>query len=613
MSARAGWMLVVAGTVAWAAILVPLHDVLPMWVEGLPAYVDQLLGVLRRACTPPVHAIAVGGRAIPLAIDAYQGPLMTYVDVPVARAWLAGLVDDPYAYRYKGIALLALAGLLAYPLLLRVAPPRIAAPGALLLVTLPVVSVTAIADLQYHVVLLCAVIAIVLPLVRYAESGAPRWLVVAAFFAGLSLLTRAEVLVWSAAAILAWTLLERRALLVQAGRALLPARWIGVVAAFALGAAPVLLFNVVAPRYGLAAFVLGGGANAADGLQLLDTLAIRLRHFAGFVLLHRFGLYEVRVPHVVFAALAGTAIVASLVAALRTRRWPLALVAIAVVLPLSVVANRGPRDIHLLPLVVPVVVLVAAMAARLPRRAGVALMTAAVGANVVMGALVLLGWQALRDEGVDSVPTGSCPACLAAAIERHAPAQVLFTQLGGYAEALWASRARICGRDVHRNVELGEAVARAVEGAGTKVFVAVPAEREALLVRTGRGYARADALAAALASTGVAVEEEPVRDARGRELYRLHVVRDDVPDRFAVSAAGFNAPRDGEVTGYVLGRGFRESDIVAIDGEPVRTTFGGPGLLTFVVEAARLPARRTYGVAVQRGADRTARVDIARP
>lgn len=116
---------------AWSAALGPLHGLLPMWVEGMPAYLDQLLGILGRACTPPVNAIELWGRTVPLAIDGYQGPLMTYLDVPAARAWLGALTDDPYMYRYKGSVLLAVSGFLLSLLLCRVVPPAIAASATM--------------------------------------------------------------------------------------------------------------------------------------------------------------------------------------------------------------------------------------------------------------------------------------------------------------------------------------------------------------------------------------------------------------------------------------------------------------------------------------------------
>lgn len=610
---RAGWGLVAAAAAAWTALTLGLDGVLPMWVEGMPAYIDQVLGVLRRACTPPPHTLDVAGRPLPLGVDAYQGPLMVWLDVPFARAWLGGLTDDPAAYRAKGPLLLALAALLAYPLLLRVAPPGRAALGAVLLLTLPVANVVALGDLQFHVPLLCALAAIAWPLVRYAEARRPAWLVVAAFAAGASLLTRAEVLVWTAATLTVWLAFVRRDLARAAWQALSPGRLAAVLAAFALGAAPTIAMNLLAPTQGLGAFLATGGATSLDPGRLAGWGVLRLVQFGKFVLGNSFGLYAVRPDHLAFIVLGGAAIAFALVAALRERRWPLALVALAVVLPLSVLANRGPRDIHLLPLVLPVVALATALAARVPARLGAALLVAGIAANIVQGATILERWAALRALGADTVATAGCPACLVAALDAHPGARVVHTNLGTYAEVLWTTRAHACGVDIHQGIDFREAVLHALEAPGTKVYVAYPPLREAHLVRTGRGYKRTAALLDVLREAGMAAAPVPVRDAGGQELYRLYVVRGQAPARFEAQGGGFNAPQAGRVTGWVVGHGFRPGDVVRLNGRALPTTVGSAALLTFAVEEAEAPPGSPLAFVVERGGLRSGTFALARP
>lgn len=526
MNRRQGWYLVVAGSIAWVVVLWPLHSLLPMWVEGLPSYVDQLLGILRRACTPPYRVVEIAGRQIPLNIDAYQGSLMTYLDAPVARLWLGGIVDDQYAYRGKGVLLLGVAGLLAYPLFLHVARPAIAALAALLLVTLPAVAVVAISDLQYHVVLLCAIPAILLPLLRFGETRHPAWLVVAAFFGGLSLQTRAEALVWTVAALLAWIALDRRHATLAALRGVpRKGRWaLACVAAFAIGAAPVIAMNVLDPDAGLLGFLVRGAAEGVGVPTIAATLLVRLRQFLGFVLLNHFGLYEMRVAHYALAAAAGCALVVTIVVAVRERRWPLALIALAVVLPMSVIANRGPREIHLLPLVIPVVALVATLCARLRPPAGAAVMAGLLGVNLWIGFQTLQRWDAMREAGADTVATLSCPECLATALAPHGGSAFYFTNLGLYEEALWASRGHVCGRDVHHATGFVSRIRSALQHGGAKVFVGFAPSREPRLAVAGRAYERTALLLTTLDEEHAAFTVVPVHDARGRELYRLYVV-----------------------------------------------------------------------------------------
>lgn len=585
---------VLAGLVAWSAVLWPLHRLLPMWVEGMPAYLDQLLGILRRACTPPAFAVELFGRWFPLAIDGYQGPLMTYLDVPVARAWLGSLIDDPFAYRYKGIVLLAASGFLLFLLLRRVAPPLLAALATLVFVTLPANAVTAISDLQYHVPLLVAVLAILLAGVKYVETRRPAWLLATGFAAGAALLTRAEALVWTVAALAAWAVLDRRAAVLAAWRAT-PRKGLlalGFVSAALLGAAPVVAMNVLYPEHGLLRFLLVDGPARVAGTSFADALAMRGTQFVDFVLLSRFDFYSASVPQYAYLALAVAGAVLVAWSGLRERRWPVALVAIAVVLPFSALGHRHvPREIHLLPLFIPVIVIVAQAGARLRPAFGGALLGAALVANLVAGALVLEHWRALRESRTETMLNHSCAECLVQALRPHQGALLKFTNLGLYHEALWASRGHACGNDIlHWGDEAGFAAAvhAAVGNGGRVVFVGYPKEREDRLF--GRVLRRADALAEALRVSGADHRVELVSGPAGHPLYQLTVL-EALPTRFVVTGSGVNAPAAGRVTGWVTGRGFRRDDKVAIDGALHVPHFGHEGLLTFSVDAAPLAAK----------------------
>ena len=584
---------VVAGLAAWTAVLWPLHDLLPMWVEGMPAYLDQLLGVLRRACTPPINVIEWNGRTIPLAIDAYQGPLMSYLDVPVARAWLGSLTDDLYAYRYKGIVLLALSGFLMFVLLRRVATATVAALGTLVFVTLPVNAVTAIGDLQYHVPLLTTILATVAAFVRYAETRRPIWLVTATFAAGVVLLTRAEALIWTMAAGIAWLGLGGRALVRQWWATTPNKGWLVLAAmlAFLVGAAPIVVMNVRWPDYGLVGFLFNAPSTTIGIDTLLPRLVARGNQFVRFVLENRWQLYDVSTSHFAWVALASASIVALAAIAIRERRWPLSLVALVVVLPLSIISNRGPREIHLLPLIIPVVAVVAEVCGRLRPRLGVAVLCVALVANLVVGGLVLADWQALRDRKAEVMVSHSCPQCLAKALQPYRGASLKFTNVGLYHEALWASRAHACGPDILRwgdDPGFVEAVRDALDRGGRIVFVGYPKDREDAMA--GRVLRRAGALAGTLNQAGVDYREERIAGPDGRSYYQLTIV-DERPSRLAITGGGVNAPANGRITGWVLGRGFRPSDRLVVDGVTQSPQFANTGHVTFSVDAAKYQAR----------------------
>jgi hypothetical protein len=598
---RLALVVLVAGLVLWTAILWPLHDALPMWVEGMPAYVDQLFGVLRRACQPAINAIEVLGRPIPLQIDPYQGPLMTYLDVPLARAWLGSLIDDVYAYRYKGIVLLAASGALLYVAMVRVAPPLVAALGALVFVTLPAVVVTAISDLQYHIPILAAVLLIVIAATKYVETRRPLWWFATAFACGFALLTRAEALIWTAAAGVAWLLLARRALPVDWWRNT-PRKGVlvaGALVAFVLGGLPVVLMNLVYPDYALLHFVFVRGPSRISGFgELLDVVAARGYQFVGYILLNRFGLYDAYARHLPYLLVAAACTVALAIIAIRERRWPFALVALVVVLPLSTIANRAPREIHLLPLALPVVAIVIEVCGRMRLRYGATVLALVVGANLVVGSRVLDHWRMLKNNRIESMATHSCPTCLADALKNHAGAQLLFTNIGLYQEARWATRAHTCGEDI-LGWEGEQAFVRSVKAALARseplVFVGYPAAREAKMA--DRALPRAGALEEVLRSAGADFQRERVAGPDGRTLYQLTIVG-ALPSRLVAASGGVNPPADGRITGWVIGRGFRPTDTVSVDGEPVATAYGNPELVTFTIDAARFRGKPEIGVRV---------------
>ena len=442
--------IVAAGLAVWVAVLWPLHDALPMWVEGLPAYMDQLMAMVGAPCTPPANAVVIGGVALPMTIDAYQGPLNTYLDVPVARRWLDGTSSDFYAYRYKGIVLLGLSSLLLFELLRRIAPAAIAILATFVFATLPINAVTAIGDLQVHVTLYLGVLSILYAAVRYAESRKPGWLFTAAFFAGFALWTRAEALLWTAAAGIVYALVSGRSAIrnwwqATSGKALLA---FGCLVAFLTGAAPIVLFNVMNPRNGLVGFLLQGSAASAVQGQLIETLVARGKQFVDFILLNRWGLYEVRTAHWVFAV--AFALCAALVIGswLRERKITFPLLAAGVVLLLSVLAHRGPREIHLLPLTLAVVAVLAEGASHLRRPAGAWLIAAILASNLVVNAIVLSAWAQTRTKA-DTLLTHSCPECLAARLQTYVPDGAFrFTNVGLYQEALWGSRGQVCGSNI---------------------------------------------------------------------------------------------------------------------------------------------------------------------
>jgi hypothetical protein len=361
-----GWLIVVLGLSLWVLVLWPYHDVLPMWVEGMPAYMDQLVGTIQHPCTPPAHVLSIGSVTIPLAIDAYQGPLNTYLDLPIAHRWLRGLEPDPYAYRYKGIILLAISGLILFGLLRRAAPTTIAVLATFVFVTLPINAVCAIGDLQYHTALYVGALGPVAALVKYVECRRPGWLLATALLAGFALWTRAEALIWTAAAGAVYALVFEGPALATWWRTTTGKGWLalGVLVTFLVGAAPIVVFNLLYPERGLFGFLVGGSALEGARHQMVGTLAVRVQQFVSFNLLNKWGLYEVRTAHWVFLAVFGLCAATVMRSWMRERKGTFPLLALGVVLPLSVLAHRGPREIHLLPLTLAVVAVLAEGAAR---------------------------------------------------------------------------------------------------------------------------------------------------------------------------------------------------------------------------------------------------------
>jgi len=276
----------------FVVVVAPLHGLVPMWVEGMPVYLDQLAGAIGRPCSAPSGALRVGTIYVPLAIDAYQGPLMTYLDIPAAYFWYSGASNDLYLYRYKGIILLALSAFLFFAVLRRFFDPTASFLAALVFVTLPVNVVCSIVDLQYHIALYFGILCAAWGFVLYRETKKPGWCYATAALAGLALWTRAEALIWPGVALVAFAALFRRKELFaewrrtrHRGRLLLLS-----VPAFLVGSAPIVAFNILYPRLGLVAFLLTGAGTTGSGIDVSRYLKIRLTEFIDFILLNNWNM-----------------------------------------------------------------------------------------------------------------------------------------------------------------------------------------------------------------------------------------------------------------------------------------------------------------------------------
>jgi hypothetical protein len=613
----------------FVAVVAPLHGILPLWVEGMPEYLDQLAGAIGRPCTAPLGALRVGQRYIPLAVVAYQGPLMTYLDIPAAYLWYSGVTSDLYLYRYKGIVVLALSSFLFFAVLRRFLGSAPAFLAALVFVTLPINVLCSIGDLQHHLAvgfgILCATLAFVL----YLETKRPGWFWATAALAGVALWTRAEALIWPVAALVAFGAFFRRKELTawwratgNRGRLLLLS-----APAFLVGAAPTTAYNVVHPRYGLVAFLLGGARMTASGLNAAQIFRIRLAQFVNFNLLDNWGQYVTRSGEwiVLVAFAASCAVVLALW--VKRRRVTFPLFALAIVLPLSVFCNRGPREHHLLPLMLLVVAVVAEAAAAVPTRLrgiGLVLLGGVLIANVAVCRSDLADWRRNANVG-DTLLNHSDPALLVSRLEPYRNDALYFTNIGLYQEAVWGSRGRLCGKDILKwgdDQGFETAVRQALSSPAQRVvFVGFPSERERRIPE--RALLRTDILTATLRASGLRWRSEVISFDGLDPRYELFVVeKSEVPPTHAdsspprVEGGGANWPSGGKVTGWVTGAGFRIGDVIVIDGNTRPTTaFGNAGWLTFAVDEASMTGRRTLGVEVVRPStgSRSQHVMLKRP
>lgn len=600
--------------VLFVVVVAPLHGRVPMWVEGMPVYLDQLAGAIGRACTAPPDALRVGKIYVPLAISAYQGSLMTYLDIPAAYLWYSGASTDLYLYRYKGIVLLALSAFLFFKVLQRFVGPAPAFLAALVFVTLPINVVCSIVDLQYHIALYFGIMCAASGFVLYLETKRPGWFWATAALAGFVLWTRAEALIWPVVALVAFGALFRRKELLawwqatqHRGRLLLVS-----IPAFLVGAAPIVLFNVLYPRSGLVAFLWGGAGTTGSRMDVSRYLRIRLAEFVDFNLLNNWGLYVTRSgywPFLVAFALCAAGVLALWI---KRRRVTFPLFALTTVLPLSVISNGGPREIHLLPLTLLVVAVIAEAAAAVPSRLrglGLALLAGIVIANVAVCRSDMANWK--RDATVgDTLLNHSDPALLVSRLEPYRNDALYFTNIGLYQEVVWGSRGRLCGQGIlfwGDDRGFKQAVQRALASpAQRRVFVGFPAEREREI--PGRALARTGLLTETLEASGVRWSSETISMPGVGPRYELCVVeKGQIPaitrrgSSLTVRGGGVNPPFRGRVTGWVIGGAFREGDVIVTDQSiPLVTAFGNAGWLTFQVDEPTLAGRRTMRVQVVR-------------
>ncbi len=515
--------------VLFVSALAPLHNLVPLWVEGMPQYVDLLTGALGKPCTIPAGTLRVGGVYVPLSIDAYQGPFMPYLDIPAAYLWFSGATDDLYVFRLKGIVLLALSGFLLFEVLGHFFAPSTALLSTLVFVTLPINVVFSIVDLQFCIALYFGILSAAASFTRYLQTRRMRWLLMTSFFAGMTLWTRAESLIWTAAAAIFYGVISRRKELVawwrdeQRKRLLLL-----TVPAFLLGAAPVAIYNALYPRQGLLAFLWNEVRTAGPHPDRSGFLRIRLAEFLDFNLLNNWRQYQVRASYRAFLLVFAACAALVLLRCIRRRTLTFPLVAIAVVLPLSIFCNRGPREFHLLPLTLVVVAVVAEGATALSERfrpAGPALLAGVLLANLVTCGAVWIGWQSGLRFG-DTLLTHSNPGLLAMRLRPYRNDALYFTNIGLYHEAVWASRNTICGKDIlswGNDRAFEESVRTALaDSAQRRVFVAFPVERESRM--GGRALPRSALLEKVLRSSGAAWRREVMPSPVFGPMYELFIV-----------------------------------------------------------------------------------------
>jgi hypothetical protein len=400
VSLRPPWLLaVITGVVL--AFLLPQHDYASMTAEGFPEFQHHVRGLLGLSNRAVPCALELGRFQLPLALTPYIGGGYMYGYAPAAYLWLAGVVSDPYVYRYTGIVLFAVAAWLSYYVALLAFGRGVALFVGVAFITCPVLMLISLVEGQTLYVMLVPLLSSAMCFLLWLRNERLFCLFAAAFAAGLVATTRLEGFAWP---------LVTLALYAGSGvaprlKARLwesPDRWkrLGMAASgLGAGGSMVLAYNLICPADNVIAFLWRSlrHSGGTRGEHIPAKVLERFDQFWSHCVLHLWRRFEMPVENLLFAAI--------FLAAVAVLGWlwvsrgdvDFSLFALLIAIPLSVYTTGVIREEHLQLLLPLPIFVVAAALARSSRRAVVAVVTVLVAmSNVYVTSADWRRWRSVE-------------------------------------------------------------------------------------------------------------------------------------------------------------------------------------------------------------------------
>lgn len=605
--------------------LIAHHAFAPMWLEGFGETVGEQLVLLGFDGHQPHCWLRVGKHSLPLALNSYTGLAWYYVQAPTVYLWFAGYTSDLYFYRYTTILIFLTNGWLLLGLLSRFYSGALAFLATLVFMTTPILLIGALTEHGVQQLTLLFPLLAGLLLSLYLTSGRLLFLIAGCFSLGLALLTRLESFFWLVVPIALFILLVRRPLLLSRWKAQphkLPVA-LAATGAFILGMTPLIAYNFLCPTESVLSFLKGRVIP-----RTLDTttlafpakLAARLEQFWSFDLLNRWRLWELHTPNYVLAILVLFSAGALVLRWGRGDGASPTLLALASLLPLSIIVPGPLREEHLIVLMPLLPPLILSGLLYLSARTGLKSLPALALAGVVLtnAATSSADWRywtripATRQTMLNQADPNLLANYL---VTHHRGDRVLYTNIGMPQYVQYVTAGRLRGEDISSWGSVNgfaDALRLALlDKASRRVLVAVGGERDGgadfVLSRTRLLYEL-------LAAYHVPYKATRLRSPRNPYLYDIVVLergqgldgRTPAAQLFTVSnVLDVRIATDGRghrsVIGSVRGAGFQRNDAVLIDGQGVPTFFGNEGWLSFSAPIEVLgPAPRSFRIEVVR-------------
>jgi hypothetical protein len=632
-SAKVPTLILATATLLAAGFLVWQHAFVSMWIEGFAEYSPTLLAMLGHGHAPP-SCLRIGSLTLPLAFGSYTGCAAIYFDLPAAYAFVHGWTQDPYIFRMGGILLLCLISWVIYATLRQYSSPYTAMWAALIFLSAPNVFLFSLTDRQVFLHMPLTVLLAILCSTLWMKRGTAMWLALAALTWGITLNTRIEALVWPAIAVLLFIVVFRPRHISQqlSGACRRPREVAIAVSAFIVGAAPFILYNFLNSSDNVISYfwkrILPNPTTASQG-GFASGFRLRGEQFLSFNLLNTWNMFDLRAANYVAATMF---FVAAGVLVLRWFVWRernLALVVIAVALPLSTLVTGGMRQEHL-EIIQPAVAVVIAMGVE-----AITLRFPNLLRHALFGLIFLSSaWSTSRDwrqwarqpNDQQTMLNQSDPSLLVDRLRTHTEDRILYTNIGFPQYVSYVSRDGIRGEDIMEwsgDEAFSSHVLRALaDGSKGRLFVAVGLERDG----TAGSLHRTRLLYDLLSAYRVSFKTERLSTVRNRFAYDLIYVEPGVStpllqgsarQTMKITSVGPNPiGKNSELMGTIYGSGFAKGDLVRVNSGPVfDTAFGSLTWVTFSVPAGALGEGKTFTLEVIRrdGTDHSGVVRVLIP